>query len=84
MEEPSVFEVNYTEGENGKIVKNYIYRGEELATKSDVYGWFAKGRKYTDFRVTRFNMNIWMSVGIAATSMILSLITLISLIVSAS
>lgn len=44
----ALFEKNYEEREDGRIVQVYSYRGEELATKSDVYEWHMKSRTYTD------------------------------------
>ncbi len=73
-----LFEKQYKETEEGNIEERYIYKGEELATKSDVYKWYLKGNLYTDTCDTRSKV----AIGFSIASMIISLATCAVCIVS--
>ena len=78
MEEPRLLETYYEERENGEIVKCYRFEGKELATKSDVYGWYKKGKAYAD----SFDMRSRLAIGFSIASIIISLIACVVCVVS--
>ena len=78
MEEPSLLETYFEERENGEIVKCWRFRGEDLATKSDVYGWYLKGRAYTDSFDTRSKVAIGIAIASMITSFVVCIICLVS------
>ena len=78
MEGPRLLETYYEEREGGEIVKCYRFKGEELATKSDVYGWHRRGMAYTDSCDTKCKV----AIGVSIASIIISLAACIMCLVS--
>ncbi len=66
----ALFEKRYEETEDGNIKEVYLYKGEELATKSDVFEWYKKGNLYTDTCDIRSKV----AIGISIASIIISFI----------
>ncbi len=72
-----LFKTVYKAGKDGKIEKKYIFNGEELATKSDVYEWHLKGRSYTDACYIRSKLAIILSIISMAISIIFGAICML-------
>ncbi|MCM1057923.1 MAG: hypothetical protein NC517_09985 [Firmicutes bacterium] len=73
-----MFETEYREREDGTIESRYKFRGEELATKSDVYEWYLRGNAYTDTCDTRSKVAIGFSIVSMIISLIFSFICMVS------
>lgn len=74
MRETELFETEYREKEDGTIEKRYKFKGEDLATKSDVYEWYLKGNAYTDTCDMRSKVAIGLSIVSVMISIIFSII----------
>lgn len=74
----ALFEKHYEEREDGSIVQCYTYRGDELATKSDVYEWHTRSMAYTDSCDTKCKV----AIGISIASIIASFVACIMCVVS--
>lgn len=74
----NLFETTYEEREDGKIAKVYLYKGEELATKADVYEWYIKGNLYTDTCDIRSKVAIGFSIASIIISFIVCIICVVT------
>lgn len=73
-----LFETEYRETKNGYVEKIFTYKGEELATKSDVYEWYLKGNAYTDSYDIRSRVAIGISIASIILSFIASIVSMVS------